>query len=732
MTTRSFVLLITLCCTLLLAVSAVSPSAATPRSLPQRLNLGLATEFPLVRQGSTVAFAVSEQAQHRDLNGDGDFNDFPLHVFDALTGEARNLGLDGFPQLFMGGRLVAFWASEISGADLNGDGDRMDAVLHLYDTARRSLTNLRVAGTFVSEDTILFDGRRLAFSVGEVSQGTDLNRDGDAIDSVLHAFDVITGQMQNTGLAVALTGPLNVAFEGRWIAVAVPERTGNFFTESGQSRDLNGDGDTKDIVLQLFDTATRRATNLSIAVPFFPFQAGFKVGNNAGMVLVGEADQGMDLNGDRDLEDVVLHSIELAPVRVRNTGFTVANLASDFSEIIQSFAIQEGFVFFNRAEADARSDLNGDGDREDVALQVLETRSGRVRSLNVAALVLPSPAPGRAVLFMVESNNGKDFNGDGDQQDSIFALADVRGNEPRVLNTRRQFSFASDGTDIDFLPIPLDPIPLQLRDDLFTFIVSEAAEGNRDLNDDGDATDFLLQIADLSTGTVRNTRLSGAFTYRTVQAPLLRASNGLGVLAVEEERQGRDLNGDGDLRDMVLQLIDVRSGASRNTGFTVASVPSRVSGESADLFVNQYEVPLLIRGQSFESALVREEDVDLNGDGDREDLVLHFFDIPTGKITNTGFSPGEPKGSQLSNLVFAFAALGQSLSILGVSSLNIVPTVEEGPGLGDAYAFLVSEAAQGNVDLNGDGDTDDLVVHATRLTDRDRNGRFDFTEEGGR
>lgn len=51
-----------------------------------------------------------------------------------------------------------------------------------------------------------------------------------------------------------------------------------------------------------------------------------------------------------------------------------------------------------------------------------------------------------------------------------------------------------------------------------------------------------------------------------------------------------------------------------------------------------------------------------------------------------------------------------------------------GPGLGDAYVFLVSEAGQGHVDLNGDGDTDDKVVFATRLTDRDRNGRFDFAE----
>jgi hypothetical protein len=78
--------------------------------------------------------------------------------------------------------------------------------------------------------------------------------------------------------------------------------------------------------------------------------------------------------------------------------------------------------------------------------------------------------------------------------------------------------------------------------------------------------------------------------------------------------------------------------------------------------------------------------------------------------------------------LFAFAGLDPGASLQFATGLQPAPRAGTGPGLGDAFAFLVSEAAQGNVDLNGDGDTNDLLVHATRLTDRNRNGRFDFAE----
>ena len=47
-------------------------------------------------------------------------------------------------------------------------------------------------------------------------------------------------------------------------------------------------------------------------------------------------------------------------------------------------------------------------------------------------------------------------------------------------------------------------------------------------------------------------------------------------------------------------------------------------------------------------------------------------------------------------------------------------------------AGMFDNLTQGNIDLNGESDTDDKVMHATRLTDRNLNGRFDFFEESAR
>jgi len=734
MRTEALAWLAALCCTVSLVGSAASQPLSSARAADNTLNLGLAVRFGLLLvDGPMAVFGVSEADQGgRDLNGDGDVAGSVLHVFDALTGEVRNLGLEnGGAQSFLNGRLLVINAFE-SAADENGDGDPFDNVLFVYDTARRELTSLGVTPAPSDTGGLVFDGRRVAIGVDEIRQDRDLNQDGDKFDTVLHLFDSVTRRLQNTGLPVSFIDKTTVASAGRWFAVAVPESRD--FGTSGQNRDLNGDGDTTDSVPHLFDTATGRVTNLRVAAAFdfnAGFNSGFKSDNGDGLVVVPEAAQGKDLNGDKDLTDMVLHSVDLSSGRVRNTGISIVRSGTEFFPLLLDFMVQDGFAVFNREEADAREDLNGDGDQNDIALQVLNTRSGRLRSLKVQAGLLPAEAqPDRALLLMDEAVVAKDLNGDGDvASDMVLGLADLSGNEPRVVSTGRALASASTGDDvISWPPFPGDQFPLQLRDGRVTFIVSEAAEAARDLNGDGDANDFLLHIADLATLSTVNTRLSGSFTYRSVQASLLPPNDGRVVLPVREDRQGRDLNRDGDLQDMVLQVIDVRSGRSRNTGVAVSTVP--LSGMSVpEPYSFQFEVPLLTRGQGLQSALVQEAGVDLNADGDTSDLVLHLFDVASGKLTNTGFSPGMPDGQFLNSAAFGFAGISPGLSLFTpFSTFQPGPPSVDGPGLGDAYAFIVSEAAQGNVDLNGDGDTDDLVVHATRLTDRDRNGRFDFTQ----
>src|SRR5262245_34958906 len=92
---------------------------------------------------AAIPFAVSEPDQGADLNGDGDKEDFVLHVRRAADGAVINLGLAVQDVAGSGGRLgissvsgdlVAFAVGEQAqgGTDLNGDGDTNDFVLHVY------------------------------------------------------------------------------------------------------------------------------------------------------------------------------------------------------------------------------------------------------------------------------------------------------------------------------------------------------------------------------------------------------------------------------------------------------------------------------------------------------------------------------------------------------------------------------------------------------------------------
>jgi hypothetical protein len=103
------------------------------------------------------------------------------------------------------------WVLEVSEADegatdLNGDGDALDRVAFLYRSGDGSLRNLELAlsisgvvPTLVAVGDVL-----IGLVVRESAQGgTDLNGDGDAVDDVMHVYDDNTGVVTNTALATS-------------------------------------------------------------------------------------------------------------------------------------------------------------------------------------------------------------------------------------------------------------------------------------------------------------------------------------------------------------------------------------------------------------------------------------------------------------------------------------------------------------------------------------------------
>ncbi len=108
----------------------------------------------------------------------------------SSTSTTTNVGFDAF-NILIDGNLVVFRVREsaqgFGGTDLNGDGDTSDSVLHVFDSSTSTTTNVGLA--VFGEP--LIDGNHVVFRVRESAQGfggTDLNGDGDTLDSVVHVF----------------------------------------------------------------------------------------------------------------------------------------------------------------------------------------------------------------------------------------------------------------------------------------------------------------------------------------------------------------------------------------------------------------------------------------------------------------------------------------------------------------------------------------------------------------
>ncbi len=210
-----------------------------------------------------------------DLNGDGDFQDQVLHIYDFSTNEITNLSLDIREEVFPGERLrrvrfqedrmaIGVLESEQGGADLNGDGDGLDDVLHVYDANTGVLTNLslaisdRTTNSSGSRDSFELHGNLLSFAIDEFNQGlTDLNGDGDSFDRVAHLYNMATGELINFGMAgdIRRIGDLYV-IEGNEI-------------EQGLT-DLNGDGDFLDLTPVVYDPTTMSTTTIPLTVGLAP------------------------------------------------------------------------------------------------------------------------------------------------------------------------------------------------------------------------------------------------------------------------------------------------------------------------------------------------------------------------------------------------------------------------------------------------------------------------------
>ena len=482
-------------------------------------NLGLAGGRPVV-DGALVAFAVPEEDQgNTDLNGDGDKTDTVLHVYNARTGVTSNLGLAVSEwDLLVGDPLVLAIVSEAwqNASDLNADGDFTDWVAHAYDAESRTMTNLALAleisaaSRFDAEDGIA------AFFVDEADQnGTDLNSDSDAFDLVLHVYDVSTGVLTNTQLASNPSTP-EVQLEGGKAVVRVSE-----FAQ-GQTI-LNGDGDFSDNVLFVHDVATTAQASVGYECASDSFDGTHSYAVDAGLVVFrySEAGQGVSGNGDADLNDAVYAVYDIAAATLTNTGFAGPQY---------SLAVDDGYAAFLVVEwQQGNADLNGDGDMDDWVLHLYDHGTQSTSNLTSASSTgSHGVAAGMVAVQVREEEEGIDLNADADTDDKVLFLHDVTGGAPTNLG------LASGGSTW----------VLSMSDEVLAFRVRESDQDTTDLNGDGDVLDYVGHLHDLSTGLTTNLELATE-TIAVAETTVAFRVN-------ESQQGGADLNGDGDASDAVL------------------------------------------------------------------------------------------------------------------------------------------------------------------------------------
>jgi hypothetical protein len=205
------------------------------------------------------------------------------------------------------------------------------------------------------------------------------------------------------------------------------------------------------------------------------------------------------------------------------------------------------------------------------------------------------------VAFLTdESAQGRRLNTDRDKFDEVLQVFNAVTGEVR---SSHQQAIADSVCD--------------LGDGRVGFATDEAAQG-RSLNADRDKFDNVFQVFDGVANVVRNS------FQQIVDDSLLDLGAGLTAFLTDESAQGRDLNGDGDKQDNVLQSFDSVLGVVRNSG------SQAIAGSAQDLEGG------FVAFVTFEA----DQDRRLNADGDKQDSVLQVFDAGSGIVQNTGQAIG--------------------------------------------------------------------------------------------
>ncbi len=459
-----------------------------------------------------LPFLVKEVAT--DLNGDGDQLDSVLHVFDDATGAITNIGLSVYSMSFDGNLAIVATGEEFG--DQNGDGDTDDTVGARVDLASGIVTSLH----FSASNSVV-RGNLALIVLAEIAQGgVDVNGDG-FIGDANALYDDASGHL------TVLPFPYFALQGANGLAFALAD-------ENALASDLNGDGDTLDQVVTRLDPATLAPTYVPIAA------RSFSIAGDRLLIETCEADQqGADLNGDGDVIDFVWQIYNPATGVIFNTGFAATSTTMfPALSFIYASSVDIAVIMCNEP-ADGAHDRNGDGDASDLVPFVVDCGNNRVTNLGTAFIsgLLPQIQFSSKYVLVLDNEGGAgaDKNGDGDLLDAVLVIHEL--STGAVIRT----------------PIAVQNALLLSDSVVIAGVRENSGAVAVDENGDGDVTDTVYRAIDLDTFSSVSLGLA---TSGSLFGQYRQARGRDFILGVNETEQGvTDLNGDGDKNDIVLHRV---------------------------------------------------------------------------------------------------------------------------------------------------------------------------------
>lgn len=664
-------------------------------SATHRVTRGLAGTFPnqtsydprLTQDGRFLTFdSNAGNLVADDANGLGDVFLYD-RVTDTLTLESRNsagdsgLGGSGSGRISDDGRYLAFVSNST-----NFDPDIPPGKVHVYLRDRVLGSTTRVercrtggpgdGGSSTSRIGISSDGRYVVFSTDSSNLvSNDCSSDGDALSDVF-VFDRLRDRIEQINFSSAGRPPIAVSgsFSGSMSAdgriIGFTSQAANLApgdanlqfdgflhdrttgaTQRASVTDTEGDSLGCPGGLCITDvTVSSDGATAAFASDYTNLVAGDANGFRDVFVRGSDGSQDLDLDGNGESSDVVLRVFDpqgppfLLQADIRANEVSVAGgraliLSPDGA------GSQDAWLF--DGNTNSRIDLGEQANRVSLSEDILAITIPGVTRDTLAVRKVPVAGPGptgvpdtgiaaaeiraarsTVVLATAESAvNGSapvaaDLNGDGDTADRVLRI--YRDEQPQLINV---------GQAVEEFEVDPDPATGHLVafrtfecDQGGPLVSSGCPSGGTDLNNDGDVSDFVLQIYDLDTDTFIPTGQAAipctipgcepGLAYKvhnnTVSFLTRECDQGGPLQTPSCPSGGTDLNGNGTPDDIVVQVLNVRTGRAQ-----VFDATDLADGKAPPPLPDQvFDSPIL-----YSTVAEADSGVDLNKDGDTDDVV---------------------------------------------------------------------------------------------------------------